>query len=120
MEILLGKSYGEWIERVRPETLRSDTPLIQRNENWKVIYMKETHRITEAVFDEHPASIAGAQFGGCRALVGEQDGGFVAPQVQDEELAKAPSAQGDGPLIHARGLVLAAGHIQFDSPPSRT
>ena len=37
METLLGKSYGEWIETVRPETLRSDTPLIQRNENWKII-----------------------------------------------------------------------------------
>lgn len=37
MEILLGKPYGEWIELVRPETLRSDTPLIQRNENWKII-----------------------------------------------------------------------------------
>jgi len=37
LETLLGKSYGEWIELVRPETLRSDTPLIQRNENWKVI-----------------------------------------------------------------------------------
>jgi hypothetical protein len=37
MEILLGKSYGEWIETARPETLRSDTPLIQRNENWKII-----------------------------------------------------------------------------------
>ncbi len=37
METLLGKSYGEWIELVRPETLRSDTPLIQHNENWKII-----------------------------------------------------------------------------------
>ena len=37
MEILLGKSYGEWIEAARAETLRADTPLIQRNEAWKVI-----------------------------------------------------------------------------------
>jgi len=37
VEILLGKPYGEWIEEVRSETLRSDTPLIQRNENWKMI-----------------------------------------------------------------------------------
>ncbi len=41
METLLGKSYGEWIETVRPETLRSDTPLTQRNENWKVISRSE-------------------------------------------------------------------------------
>lgn len=37
VDIIVGKSYGEWIELVRPETLRSDTPLIQRNENWKII-----------------------------------------------------------------------------------
>ena len=37
LETLLGKSYGEWIEMIRPETLRSDTPLTQRNENWKII-----------------------------------------------------------------------------------
>ena len=37
MEILLGKSYGEWAEAAQVETLRADTPLIQRNESWKVI-----------------------------------------------------------------------------------
>ncbi|MDX2186721.1 MAG: hypothetical protein SFV32_07305 [Opitutaceae bacterium] len=37
MEIVLGKSYGEWIESLRPESLRPDTPLTQRNEQWKII-----------------------------------------------------------------------------------
>lgn len=37
MEILLGKPYGEWIEAARAETLRADTPLIQRNEAWKIV-----------------------------------------------------------------------------------
>jgi hypothetical protein len=37
VESIIKNSYGEWIEIVRPETLRSDTPLIQRNENWKII-----------------------------------------------------------------------------------
>jgi len=37
VEKVVGKAYGEWIETVRPETLRSDTPLIQRNENWKIL-----------------------------------------------------------------------------------
>ena len=37
MEILLGKAYGEWIEATRAETLRPDTPLIQRNESWKML-----------------------------------------------------------------------------------
>ena len=37
MEILLGKSYGEWIDAARAEALRPDTPLIQRNEAWKIV-----------------------------------------------------------------------------------
>lgn len=37
VEILLGKPYGEWIEIARSESLRPDTPLIQRNENWRII-----------------------------------------------------------------------------------
>ena len=34
---VLGKTYGEWIEIARGETLRSDTPLIQRDEQWRVV-----------------------------------------------------------------------------------
>jgi len=37
VEIVTKKAYGEWIEIVRPEALRSDTPLTQHNENWKII-----------------------------------------------------------------------------------
>ncbi|HEV7406601.1 MAG TPA: hypothetical protein VGO11_26860 [Chthoniobacteraceae bacterium] len=37
MEALVGKTYGEWINLVRPETLRLDTPLVQRNEHWKIV-----------------------------------------------------------------------------------
>lgn len=41
-EIALGKAYGEWIETVRPSTLRPDTPLTQSNENWKVLSRGES------------------------------------------------------------------------------
>jgi hypothetical protein len=41
VEQLVGKSYGEWIETVRPETLRADTPLMQRNERWKILARAE-------------------------------------------------------------------------------
>jgi hypothetical protein len=34
---LLGKSYGEWIEVARGESLQAGAPLIQRDEKWKVI-----------------------------------------------------------------------------------
>ncbi len=34
---LLGKDYGEWIETLRADVLRSDAPLIQRDEKWRVV-----------------------------------------------------------------------------------
>lgn len=37
LEDFLGKSYGEWIEVVKAESLRVDTPLIQHNGRWKMI-----------------------------------------------------------------------------------
>ncbi len=37
MEGLLGKSYGEWIEILRGEALRSDSPLIQSDEKWRFV-----------------------------------------------------------------------------------
>ncbi len=37
IENLLGKDYGEWIEILRPDSIRSDSPLIQRDEKWRVL-----------------------------------------------------------------------------------
>lgn len=37
LEMLLGKGYGEWIEILRPDTLRSDSPLIQNDEKWRFV-----------------------------------------------------------------------------------
>ncbi len=34
---LLGKEYGGWIELIRSDALRSDTPLIQKNEKWRMV-----------------------------------------------------------------------------------
>lgn len=41
IEKLLGKSYGEWIEILRPDTLRSDSPLIQHDEKWRFVARDE-------------------------------------------------------------------------------
>jgi hypothetical protein len=41
VEMLVGKSYGEWIEVARAETLCPDTPLYQRNDIWRVISRAE-------------------------------------------------------------------------------
>ncbi|GIB10441.1 hypothetical protein VCSRO42_3365 [Vibrio cholerae] len=37
LEMLLGKDYGEWIETLRPGTLRSDSPLVQNDEKWRFV-----------------------------------------------------------------------------------
>ena len=37
LENLLGKEYGEWIETLISDTLRSDTPLIQRDGKWRLV-----------------------------------------------------------------------------------
>lgn len=36
-ERVLGKSFGEWLEIVRPEVLKPGTPLTQQNQHWKVV-----------------------------------------------------------------------------------
>ena len=37
MEKLLGKDYGEWLETLKTNALRSDSPLVQRNVRWKFV-----------------------------------------------------------------------------------
>lgn len=37
MELLLGKSYGEWVEQARNISLRPEAPLIQRSDIWRMI-----------------------------------------------------------------------------------
>jgi hypothetical protein len=41
LEGLLGKGYGEWIEILRVDTLRSDSPLIQTDEKWRFVARSE-------------------------------------------------------------------------------
>lgn len=53
LEDIVGKRYGEWIDCLRPETLRSDAPLIQRDEKWKVISRTEAwFALGHHLFDE--------------------------------------------------------------------
>ncbi len=56
LEMLLGKGYGEWIEILRPDTLRSDSPLIQHDEKWRIVARGEAwsslgSRITDSDLD---------------------------------------------------------------------
>ena len=52
LERLLGKGYGEWIETLRADALRSDSPLIQLDEKWRFVARGEAwnalgNRITD-------------------------------------------------------------------------
>ena len=41
IERFSGKAYGEWIETLRPDVLRSGTPLTQTNEKWRLVVREE-------------------------------------------------------------------------------
>ncbi len=52
IELLVGKGYGEWIESLRPDALRSDSPLVQLDEKWRFVARGEAwgalgNRITD-------------------------------------------------------------------------
>jgi hypothetical protein len=76
VQLLLGKTYGEWIEIARSESLRPDTPLIQRNENWKMISRGEAWsalgpRLTNADLDRFHNMVL--------SVLGERDSKFDLP-----------------------------------------
>lgn len=54
VEVLSGKSYGEWIGKLREIALRPGTPLIQREGNWKFVSRYEGwYALGPRLFDEH-------------------------------------------------------------------
>lgn len=74
---LLGKEYGEWIEIIRSDALRSDTPLIQKNEKWRMVARGEAwnalgNRLSDDDLDQF-------QHLACRVL-GEYDPKFDLPK----------------------------------------
>lgn len=79
LEILLGKSYGEWIEILRPDTLRSDTPLIQHDEKWRIVARGEAwsclgSRITDDDLERFQEMAV--------AVLGERDPKFDLPKEE--------------------------------------
>ena len=79
LEVLLGKGYGEWIETLRADTLRSDSPLIQMDEKWRIVARGEawsalSNRITDEDLD---------RFGESAVLVlSERDPKFDLPKEE--------------------------------------
>jgi len=79
MEELLGKSYGEWIEILRIDALRSDSPLIQTDEKWRFVARGEAwsalgNRITDEDLDRLEATAV--------SVLGERDPEFDLPKEE--------------------------------------
>ncbi len=82
MEAILGKNYGEWIETLRAEVLRSDSPLIQTDERWRFVARSEAWnalgiRITDNDLDRFEVTAV--------AVLSERDPKFDLPE--DERFA---------------------------------
>ena len=76
---LLGKDYGEWIETLRADVLRSDAPLIQRDEKWRLVVRGEAwstlgNRITDEDLDRLQEMAV--------AVLGERNPKFDLPKEQ--------------------------------------
>lgn len=77
MEELLGKDYGEWIETLRADALRSDSPLIQTDEKWRFVARGEAwsalgNRITDDDLNRFEAIAV--------SVLGERDPKFDLPK----------------------------------------
>ncbi len=96
LETGLGKPYGEWIDNVRPESLRSDTPLTQRNEHWKMLFRGEAWvALGPRLYDEdldrfHTVAIA---------VLGEIDPKFELPAEKRYEASILGKVLGHSKLI---------------------
>lgn len=79
MEELLGKDYGEWIETLRADALRSDSPLFQTDERWRFVARGEAwnalgNRITDNNLDRFKATAV--------AVLSERDPKFDLPKEE--------------------------------------
>ena len=96
LEKLLGKGYGKWIETLRSDVLRSDSPLVQLDEKWRFVARGEAwsalgNRITdEDLYRLQDTAVA---------VLGERDPKFDLPK----EERFAASIHGKQ-LIHSRFL----------------
>ena len=79
LENLLKKEYGEWIETLRSDALRSDSPLIQRDEKWRFVVRGEAwsalgNRITDEDLDRLEDTAV--------VVLGERDPKFDLPKEE--------------------------------------
>jgi hypothetical protein len=98
---LLGKDYGEWIENLRADVLRSDTPLIQTDEKWRLVARGEAwnalgNRITDEDLDRFEATAI--------SVLGERDPKFDLPK-QERYAASIHGKELEHSQLMRKGLV---------------
>ena len=96
IETLLGKEYGEWIETIRTDSLRSGSPLVPINEKWRFIARGEAwnslgNRITDEDLDRFKTAAI--------SVLGEIDPKFEIPK-EDRFMASIHGEQ----LNHSSNL----------------
>ena len=79
LEMLLGKEYVEWIETLRPDVIRSESPLVQSDEKWRFVARGEAwnalgNRITDDDLDRLEDTAV--------AVLGERDPQFDLPKEE--------------------------------------
>ena len=79
LEMLQGKGYGEWIEILRSDVIRSDSPLIQSDEKWRFVARGEAwnalgNRITDDDLDRLKETAV--------VVLGERDPQFDLPKEE--------------------------------------
>ncbi len=73
----LGKRYGEWIETIRPALHRADTPLFQKNEQWRVVARGEAwNALGPQITDKDLENFKQAAL----RVLGERDSKFDLPK----------------------------------------
>ena len=79
LEGLLGKSYAEWVEKLREEMLQADSPLIQTDEKWRVVARGEAwNALGSRVTDDDLDRLQQAAV----SVLGERDPTFDLPKQQ--------------------------------------
>jgi hypothetical protein len=83
--------------------------------------MEEIYTVLDAIFTDHPLSIAANEFGGRAVeLVGEQQRGLLVASIGNGQLADGTIVFGKGDFAaeNPRGVVGSQNVVEFNGPPA--
>jgi len=110
VEGLSGKSYGEWIGKIREVALRPGTPLAQRDGNWRFAARYESwYALGPRLFDEHLERLRSA----AQAVLTDRDPQFELPKDKRYAASIYGKVVAHSPLLRnglAESLALLGSH----------